>query len=410
MRRAVALLERGRAPAYVALATAIALAGFTALRFLVLVRVLPADDYGLLNIFTQLANLLPLFASLGLTPQIQRIARHAGRGSVGSLVRTGLVVSAATVVPNIAIVVILARPLDISDDILGTASAVGLIALGTVLATHASQVMLGLNYRSMASLTMFAVNAAGTAGVCGALAFGTLSVVSILCLWGGASMVVGVVALIAVSRIRTEQLQTGRLVSFREGFASLPSLVGPWLLPFVARYLMGVAVGTAELASFAVIATVADMAFLIAASVFTYYSNDVMTRRTSPWRSFAVSSCLYMLMVIPGLFGLWWIVPRYASEGYELSLPTAFIVAGTGLARLHFSAWRPRAVGDRKLYVSSWSFMTSTAIVTLAIVLLRPEAPEWFAAAILIAYTVVAAVQFASVRGPAAIHLMRDNN
>lgn len=393
LHRILVAIEQRRLPILVSLLASASLAAFTGIRFLVLVRALPPDAYGVFNIYTLLASLLPLFMSLGLTLQFQRVAHLNGRPVIKSLLTWSATITAVTVLPSFVIVFLVTAPLEGATDVLLVAFLLAVIGASTALTTFHSQIMLGLNHRSAASLLMFLTNASSTTALLPAAVVTGISPVALLGWWALWSTAVSVFSAWIARSQRGESPASSANVSIGEGLLSLPSQIGPWLFIFVIRLMIGVNIDEAAIANYAIAATIADMAFLVAVSLLNYFTNRVMVGSQSPWRGIFFSAPVYLVLSVVGIAAIAWFLPIFAQDGYVLEPFVAIILTAVGLVRMYITAWRSRALGQKKVHVSSGAYLAVIIATVATLWVLAPSQAWIYAAATLVGFVIVAAVQ-----------------
>lgn len=396
--RVIAHLEKGRRPALVSLALSAMLAVLTGVRFLVLVGSLPPNEYGVLNLFTLLATLMPLLMSLGLSLQYQRIAHFQGVKRISSLQRTSLIVTISSVLPSFVVILILSQPIIEVHEWIWASAYIVIIAGTTALSTFSSQIMLGLNFRATASFLMFLANAGATIALIPVSFMGSFGVTEILGWWALFSLGAAIVGFRIVGLQRLRRRKPAQVVSIREGLLSVPSQIGPWLFVFIVRYMIGINAGSEAIANFAIASTVIDMAFLVSVSLLNHFTNRVMAGTQSPLRGMMYSIPFFLALSTFGSFLVAWLLPRLGQDGYHLEFETTLILAGVGITRIYITAWRARALGQKKLHLSSLAYIIVVAL-SLGIFLVMPvDSLSFYAIITLIGFVVVAAVQRYSLR------------
>ncbi|WP_418345003.1 hypothetical protein [Rhodococcus pyridinivorans] len=388
-------LERGRLPMILSMAMSGGIALITAFRFAILVQFLTPDDYGRINIYSTLTSVVPLVMSLGMSVQYQRIARATGSQAIPSLTRATLVVHAFTTLPTLVIVALISRPLGGEEHYFWAATMTVIIALATSVTTLYSQTALGLGYRTTASGMLFLVNAAGAVPLLPIWISSTASVNSILAWWAA-----GAVAACAASRLilpKTELSVVNSLdarMSYREGLLTLPVQVGPWLLIFLVRYIIGLNIDASAIAAFAIASTVADMGFLVATAALGYFSNRLMTNHISPTRALILTAPVLIVITIAGGVVVDIALPAIGKGGdYTFPILIAVLLAVFNLIRLYINAWRPRIVGIRKLQSTSWVYIGTVISVSILLLTWKPTSLEPYAYCLIIAFALIAAVQ-----------------
>jgi len=391
--RVLNALESRRLPMVISLAVSAALAAFTALRFVVLIHAMPPAQYGVFNLYTLLASLLPLFMTAGLTLQYQRVSHFQGPGTTHALLRTSVLVTLIALVPSFAAVFLITMPIVSLPELIWVSIFLLVISATASLTTFHSQILLGLNYRSTSSLMMFLVNAGATFAVLPAWLEGRIAPMALLGWWAAFSVAITALTWWVARSRREGREGIGGVLSWREGLLSVPSQIGPWLFVFVIRYLIGLNIDESAIANYAIAATISDMAFLVAVSLLNYFTNRVMSGTQAPWRGILLSAPLYLLLAACGFFAVLWLLPLVGQQGYELEPPVALILIGVGLVRLYLTAWRSRALGLKKIHVSSNAYLVVIAISVLALWFWAPVYPEAYAVVTLAGFLVVAVVQ-----------------
>lgn len=396
--RFLTAIEVGRRSAYVNVGVSIALAIFTGLRFIVLVRGLSPASYGVLNVFATLAVLAPQLTSLGISLQYQRIAHHGGAGRVRHLLLVSVVVTALGILPTFPVVFILGLPLVTRGELWLVALAVTIISGATVLAVFVSQILIGRGRRSASAILMFAVNSGPTVALLPNLLLPPISVVAQLTWWAVGALIFAVLAWLLAMTRRLPADHAGERVSFGEGLLALPAQIGPWLFLFVIRYLIGINVDAAAVANYAMAAISAETAFLIAGSLLNYTTVQVMTGSQSPWRGLRYILPFYVVLTALGLVAIAWVLPIIGQGGYHLPAAAAILLAISGVVRLYILAWRPRAIGLKRLHYSSWAFLAVTAVGAGALWMWAPIQYAAYALVTVVGFLFVAVVQRITVR------------
>ncbi|WP_141688726.1 polysaccharide biosynthesis protein [Pseudarthrobacter enclensis] len=395
----MAALEAGRRPAYISLLLSAMLAGLTGIRFLVLVGNIPPEEYGVLNLFTLLSTLMPLLMSIGLPLQYQRVAHFDGAKRIPSLQRTSLYVTGIATLPSFCVVLLVSRPITDGQSWFWACVYITVISTATAFSTFSSQIMLGLNLRASASLIMFLVNSGATVALLPAILGGVLEATGILGWWAFFS----VISALAARRLVHLQKTMGRprirsVVSIREGLLSVPSQIGPWLFIFVIRYLVGINAGVEAIANYAIASTVVDMAFLVAVSLLNYFTNKVMAGKQSPMRGMLYSVPAFLVLALAASVGVAWILPLIGQDGYHLAVETLVILTAVGVVRIYITAWRSRALGEKKIHVSSAAYSLVVVGTLIAFSIWPTDSPEIYALVTLGGFIAVAASQRLSLR------------
>lgn len=401
--RAIRLLdgiERGRRPMVIAVGASAALAVMTSLRFVALVRLLPPAEYGRLNIFMILTSVAPQAMALAMPWQYQRVARREGAAVVGSLCRSALMINAISTLPTLIALVAIITPIAGQGHPWAVAILLLAISVATSITSMYASVALGLGRRSLSSLLMFAINAGLTVAVLPIAIVGTPTVAALLGWTAAVCLGVAVAARLALRRIVQPWPTTRRrgLLSFREGLFSLPAVVGPLAFVLSTRYLLGVNVSVDAVAMFAICSTVAEMAFLVSAAGLTHFSNRVLDGQQSPMRGFLLVLTMYSVLTISGVLLVALILPGLGRGEYHVSWPALIVLSLVGVPRLHFSAWRARAVGLRRAHRSAWIYVVIVVLGTGTLALARPDGLLPYALMLLGGFTVAAAAQWVNLR------------
>ncbi|MBX4170569.1 oligosaccharide flippase family protein [Rhodococcus sp. DMU2021] len=393
-------LERGRLPMVLSMVMSAALAVITALRFVVLVQFLTPDDYGRINIFATLTSVVPLLMSLGMSVQYQRVARAAGSKSLRTLTRTALVVNALTTLPTFVIVLLIAHPLSGPEGYVLPAILAVVISAATSIATLYSQTALGLGYRTTASGMLFLVNACGAVPLVPIWISETASVTSVLAWWAAGAAIACVLSraiLPSKEMIPVDDLDPH--LSYREGIYTLPVQVGPWLILFLVRYIIGLNIDTSAIAAFAVASTVADMGFLVASAALGFFSNRLMSNQITPARALLFTTPVLLAVTAGGGAIVYLFLPIIGKGGdYEFPVAVSIILAMLSLTRLYISAWRPRIVGLRRLHSTSWVYFFCIGTISVALFTMKPATLAPYAWISLAAFVLIAGVQRSVVR------------
>ncbi|HXC75506.1 MAG TPA: hypothetical protein VNU19_00490, partial [Candidatus Acidoferrum sp.] len=258
--RSSKVIEHGRRPFVISLGLAGTLALFTAIRFVLMVHILSPTQYGRLNIFLTLANVLPLVMNLGIPWQVERIALKNGGSSTSRLVRSGWKLNLAVSIPTLIVVGLIIRPF--ADGQLGILTvATWAVAVGTSMTTIYAQILLGLGHRSSSALMLFIVNGGLTLALIPGILLGHTTVPVIMATWGALAIATCGVAhwiTVEVGRHVPERSNKSERVSISEGLRSVFAQAGPWVMVFVVRDLLGLYVGSAAVAVYAISSTVTD--------------------------------------------------------------------------------------------------------------------------------------------------------
>lgn len=387
-------LERGKAPAVLSVAMSAALAVITAARFAILVRALPPADYGRINIYATLVNVAPFFMNLGLSWQYQRLALQSGHRARRPLIRTAILVTLATFAPSFVAVLLVAAPIAGRDGFVIPAICATVIAAATGITSLYSQIAVGYGYRTRASLQMFLVNAAGLTPLIPMLVNEGFTVSFVLAWWAAGAVLAALIArLILPLRSLREHTLTEEHLSYAEGLLTLPAQVGPWLLIFTIRYLIGIIVGAEALAEFAIASTIADIGFAITVPLIGFYSNKLMTGHIPAWRVLLITAPMLLGLSAAGYLAVSVILPVIAQKGYSASLSLTALLAGVSLVRLHLAAWRPRAVGLRLVQRTSWAYLLIIPLSVVWVLWLRPVELAAYGWVMMLGFTLLAAVQ-----------------
>lgn len=391
-------LESGRRPAYVSLLLSVVLAGLTAFRFVVLVQRLTPAEYGMLNVFTLLGTLMPLVLSLGLTLQYQRVTHFQGPGHITSLIRTSFLVTSATVVPGLVVILVVSKPFSDGIDWLWASVFILVVSSATALTTFYSQIMLGLNFRATASFMMFLVNAGATAALLPAAMTNQVQTTAILGWWSFFG-VAAAWASYSIVRVHNEPgPRSGRAVSVREGILSIPSQVGPWLFIFVVRYMIGFNIDAEAIANYAISSTVVDMAFLVTIPLLNHFTNKVMAGAQSPAKGMLYAVPAFVVLAALASMGVSWLLPRIGQPGYSLGLEVTAILIAVGVVRIYVTAWRSKALGQKKIHVSSVAYILVVCASVLSFMFWPMTSLTSYAVVTLFGFLVVAVAQRISVR------------
>ncbi|WP_148258118.1 hypothetical protein [Pseudarthrobacter phenanthrenivorans] len=300
-------------------------------------------------------------------------------------------------IPGYLVLYYISSPVLEGDGLLTASLFVLVISLATAIATFASQIMLGLNYRSTAALIMFGVNSGATVALVPALAFDNIEAVSILGWWALFSTCAALASYAVVGSQSTRVRSRRRVVSFREGMFSIPAQIGPWLFIFMVRYMIGINIDPDSVADFAITSTVVDMAFLVSVSILSYFSNRVMVGQQSPAKGLLYTIPIFVVMSSIGSVAVSWILPHVGRPGYDFSLGLALVLTLAGVARIHISAWRARALGAAKLHISSVAYLAVVGVSLLGFLLWPSTSLEVYAWVTLAGFVTVAVIQQASV-------------
>jgi O-antigen/teichoic acid export membrane protein len=390
--------EAGRNPFYISSGLAAALAALTLIRFVILVAVLAPSEYGRLNIFVSFVNVAPALMSLGISWQYQRVARYAGPGSARKLVRIGHKVLFLALVPSLVATVLIESPFVHSDEsLILIAICTVVISAATSLATLYSQIVLGLEFRSLASFMLFAVNGGVTLALLPILVSGNATILMVMGFWAIASLLACGWSYKALRILTYAHKQVPVSASFREGIFTLPALVGTFLLVFLARYLLGIYAGGATVASFSISSTVTESAFLISVSLVGVYSNKIMDGE-HPNRSLLLAIPFLVGLTAIGLLVILFLLPRIADSDYSISVAVTAILTAAGICRLFISAWRARAVALRRVGASSWSYVVVGAVLAAALIIAKSSDMDTYALALTAAFLIIAFYQWFTVR------------
>lgn len=390
--------EEGRNPFYISSGLAAALAGLTLIRFVILVAVLAPNEYGRLNIFVSFVNVVPAVMSLGVSWQYQRIARYTGPGAARQLARVGHKVLLLSLVPSLVVTLLIESPFVQSDESLILIAICTLVISGTTsLTTLYSQIVLGLEYRSLASFMLFAVNGGVTLALLPILLSGGATILMVMGLWAVASLLACGWSYKALRILTYAHKPVPIKTSFREGILTLPALGGTFFLVFLARYILGIYAGGATVASFSISSTVTESAFLISVSMIGVYSNKIMDGE-HPNRSLLVAIPFLVGLTAVGLVIILFLLPRIGGSEYSISIAVTAILTAAGICRLFISAWRARAVGLRRVEASAWSYIVVGTILGAALIISKSSEMVLYALALTGAFFVIAFYQWYTVR------------
>ncbi|WP_435084690.1 hypothetical protein [Gordonia hongkongensis] len=371
-----------------------ALAGVTVIRFVTFVAVLSPSEYGTLNIYATLVNVLPLAMSWGLTLQYQRIARSSDGSVTNTLLKYALLVNAASAIPTLVVIYLVGQRLGGVGSLLICVVSAFLICIATSLSTCYSQIAVGYGYRTRGSLMLFCVNVTSAVPVPIVLLSGQGSVDAILASWAAAAMVGLLCSRLMLPRYPL--LPPGDVsgtLSFFEGFATLPAQLGPWLIFFLVRFLIGVNLGASEVAVFAIASTVPDMAYLVCVALLGYFANRLLTNEVKVYRALVYVLPLYVLLVVLGGLGVYLILPYLGDDQYAFSLSVFLILSSLGAVRIYITAWRARAIGARRLHQTAWVYLVATGGLGGVMVLLPDLSLIMYALLTLAGFCIIAFVQ-----------------
>lgn len=383
--------ERGRLPLLVNTGSSALLAALTLVRFAVLVAVLSPHDYGTLNVFVTMTNVLPALLSLGFAWQVQRVAHDEGPQAIDGMLRTGLAWNLTMFVPVLILAFGLGLPFAPPGDAAVLAIATVAISAAGSVAALVSQINLGLGNRSESAFVMLLVNGGVTAAVLPLVVFGG-GVSTLLLLWALLAVAGALVGVRLLRRHAVGVPQTRVRLSKREGFMSIPALVGPWVFLFALRYALGLTMSPTDLASFAISSTIADMAFLIAAAVVNVRSSYVLGGE-DPNRSLRLAIPVLLGLTALGTAVITVVVPLLAKDGYVVSIGTTAALAVACVFRLHFNAWRSRTVRLQRVHLTARAFLVVAVVVPLVLVLVQASHTVLYGAAAAVGFALIAGYQ-----------------
>jgi len=399
MARWLATLERGRWPHVVAVITTGVLAAMSPLRFIILVGRMTPDAYGYLSVFNTLTSLLPYALALGLPLQFQLLTGRFGVSALGVLRPMGIRVVLLTSIPAVGACYLFARPFAEASSVVPLAAMSVITSACVAWTILLSQTLLGLRARAASVLAMFGYNSLLTGIVLPFVLWqpGAVSVSAVMLAWTIASIVglIVAIALLGLTLGRRGPADAHGPVptlGVFKGLPILPTLAGPWLLLMLVRYILGVTSGGQALATFALSWTLVDLAFLMAATLPTLASTDVMLGRRSAWPVFATTTVFLVLLLVVGIVVLQLVVASVAPS-YGFSMATTLLVAIGAIGKVAVITWLPRSVGRGREGRVSLVYLVALAGLALGLLIIRPTSPEAYALALSASFTFVALFQ-----------------
>ena len=187
-------------------------------------------------------------------------------------------------------------------------------------------------------------------------------------------------------------------VPVREGLVMLPTLIGPWLLLFAVRYLLGISAGGAAVAQFSLSWTLVDLAYLAAVNVPTLYARDLILGTRRPARVFALSASILLTSTTVGFVLLVAYVAAFAPD-YELSIATTLILTFTGILRVALATWLPRSAVTRRQGRVSGAFLFSGVLIVGVMAGLGVTSVEVASILLAVGYGFVVYVQVRGLHG-----------
>jgi hypothetical protein len=402
-------LEQGRRPFYITVSCAVAVALSAVARFVLMVWALQPAEYGLLTLFTTINTILPAILILGTSLQLQRIVRQVGLPFIPFGLRRGVAAILWTAGPSFVVLSALLLPYISSWSSLLTSCLLAVvISAATGVCSFCSQVLLGVGYRAVSAMVMLGANTVLTATLLLPELFDDTTTVSILAWWAAGSLLVAVCTYLMCMTLagsgRIEERSPGKHLelhqhgfSYREGIASIPSIIGPWLLAFVVKYFIGINLGPEVLSTFAIASTVSDTAFLVAVSLVTYSSNNVLDGTINPYRVFAWSALALSVLAAIGIALVPEVLVLLSRTQYKFELVVAAVLAVSAVARLMILSWRNRLLAERLMKLESVSYLVGSAVVTVGLVIARPTELLVYPVVLAIAYGAIALVQQVAV-------------
>lgn len=397
-------IERGWRPMAISVGASAALAVLTAVRFVFLVRLLPPAEYGRMNIFLTLTSVAPLMMALAMPWQYQRVARREGAAAVGSLCRSALIINVVSTAPALVALFAIAAPVAGRAHPGTVAVLLVAISFATSMTTMYASIMLGLGRRSLSSIVMFAINIGPTLSLVPIALTDEATVVALLGWTALVCVIITIATRMVLARVVRPWPSRRRrgLLSFREGALSLPAVVGPWAFILCTRYLLGLNVDVTAVAIFAICSTVADMSFLVSAAALNYFSNRVLDEQQAPTRGLMLVVPMHVALTAAGSLLIAVVLPRLGNDQYHVSWPAIAVLCLAGAARLHFSAWRVRAVGRQRAHMSAWTYLVVVLAGTAFLAIVRPQALVVYAFVLFAGFACAAAAQRISLRGASA--------
>lgn len=385
-------MERGRLPLAITLFCSATIAILTALRFVLMINLLSPSQYGVLNLLTTAVNLLPMVSILGIPLHLQRMVRTLGPRSISRGMKSGYIACALTLMPLAIGLFILISPFANSTrELIVYTVSMTIVCQCSGIAIFSSQLVLGAGYRGSASLIMLFSNSVLTLSLLIPYLFEIASLEAILLCWSAGCILVAIfVTIFAITLTgRTgpdDQLnaimERGELELvplFRSGILTIPSMVGPWLLVFIIRYMLGMSLGTTAVAAYAVASTIVDTAFLLASSIISFSGNRLLDRSQSPTIPFLWSGLVLTCLAIPATVVVPFILSEIGREGYVLSNSLVVLLYVSALCRLYITSWRQRSLAENALGFLSGLFIIVTLCVLLILIVWKPPSPVYYA-------------------------------
>ncbi|NCL73999.1 hypothetical protein AIIKEEIJ_06386 [Rhodococcus sp. YH1] len=398
-------METGKRPLLVSVGSASILAVLTAVRFVMMVRLLEPEQYGLLNLLTTVSSLLPMVVILGIPLHLQKIVRNSGTQYIHFGIIRGLTACGLTFLPTVVGLYAVLRPfVKSSTELAISAFAVAIVCHGIGCAIFSSQLLLGAGYRATAAASLLWVNSALTWTMCIPYLMNWSSVPAILISWAAGCFLSAGLVMAGAWRLSDRTGPDARVNSlppvygrprrlFLDGIRTIPTLVGPWLLVFVVRYLLGLNLGETAMAEFSISSTVIESAFTVAVTVITFSANRLLDGATRPLGPFLWSTASLLAVSIPALILLPTVLGEFANDGYSFSIEISLVLLLGAIARLYLSSWRQRSLAVGTLGALSTQFIAVTAIAAMFIAISRPSETIVYALVQTTSYLVIAASQ-----------------
>nr|WP_141216302.1 hypothetical protein [Rhodococcus sp. 06-621-2] len=398
-------LERGRLPFLITISSSAGLAVLTAVRFFLMIQLLDPSQYGFLNLLATAVNLVPLFLALGLPLHLQKMVRSHGIHTVAAGLRRSYIVCLATAAPGAGVIYAISYPFAESfEEAIVVAVGMTVVCISNAIAILVSQMVLAAGYRAVSSLVMLAINSGLTWTICFPYFLNEPSMqVIVLCwAWGSFATCIAVTVIAvrishlpgpdALVNMRSSEPETVK-TQILDGIRSIPTMIGPWLLVFLIRYIMGLQMGTEAIATFAIASTVVDTAFLISAAIVSFYSNRILDATQSPAKPFLVSCACLCALVLPCIALMPMVLAVLGNQQYTLSIPIVLVLSVAGIARLSITAWRQVTLAQGRLGSLSIFFLGATAIVCIYLLFADPGRLDIYAVVQAASYVVIAVSQ-----------------